>query len=336
MDADTELNRSAIAASGNHVAHGPTMAAVVLDLIRPRGRSLRILEAADAEQSLTATSTPDQVVGIGELDDDDATGTREEGNFDCAVGTEIVHRLDPAERHELLVRLRRATRGAVLLELPRASNGHNPFDEAIEFFRELGDSVLVLSEEHLPALLTLRGAGLGGVDSNPWPSAPGSMPIAGDLASPRGTLRRSLLVSLIDPEGAGLDVAGLHWCSAPAALGRDPAGLAVLPLALEVRQLSDRLDTERTRGDRAEAVAGDLRAKVAELTRIASEDRAARQSAEQLVEIVAAARGYRIGLVICHARAAVRRRVGSAWRWITTPWRKLSARLHRAPAPDGP
>lgn len=324
MDTDTDLNRSAVAASGNHVAHGQTMTAVVLDLIRPRGRSLRILEAADAEHSLTVTSTPDQIVGIGELDDD-ATGTLEEGGFDCAVGTEIVHRVDPAERHALLGRLRRMTRGAVLLELPRASNGHNPFDEAIEFFRELGDSVLVLSEEHLPALLTLRGAGLGDLDSNPWPSAPGSVPP-----------RRSLLVSLIDPEGAGINVAGLHWCSAPVALGRDPAGLAVLPLALEVRQLSDRLDAERTRCDRAEAVAGDLRAKVAELTRIASEDRAARQSAEQLVEIVAAARGYRIGLVICHARLAVRRRVGSAWRWITTPWRKLSARLRRGPAPDGP
>jgi hypothetical protein len=335
MDTETGLNRPATTASASR-APGQSMTAVVLDLIRPPDRPLRILEAADAADSLSATSTPDEIVGVLEAGRNGAAGRFEEGAFDCAVGTEIVHRLDPAERHSLLARLRRAARGAVLLELPRAGNGHNPFDEAIEFFRELGDSVLVLSEEHLPALLTLREAGLGDLDSNGRSPGPASMPLSGDLAGLHATPPRSLLVALIDPGAAGIEVEALHWCSAPVALGRDPAGLAVLPLALEVRQLSDRLAGERARADRAEAVAGDLRAKVAELTRIASEDRAARESAEQLVEIVAAARGYRIGLAICHARAAVRRRAGSAWRWITTPWRKVSARLRRAPAADGP
>jgi hypothetical protein len=110
----------------------------------------------------------------------------------------------------------------------------------------------------------------------------------------------------------------------------------VLPLSLEIRRLSDRLDGERARGRRAEAEAEELRRKVAELTRVASEDRLARESAEELVEIVAAARGYRIGLAICRFRAGVRRRTGSAWRALTAPWRALAARLSQArpPSPD--
>ncbi len=318
------------AEAGNGARPRLSMMGAILDAIRPRGAALRILEAADDGDGLDAISTPDEIVRVGDLGRNGAAGRFEEKAFDCAVCTDMVHRLDATERHALLARLRRAARGVVLVEAPRATNGHNPLEEVIELFHESGDSVLVLSDEHLPALLTLRELGLGG-DSNGRSTGPNMETIAQHLFGPSSASSRAVLVSIIDPD-AGIDLSALQWCcSASSAAGRDPAGLAVLPLSLEVRRLSDRLDAERVRGNRAEAEAGDLRRKVAELARIASEDRSARESADQLVEIVAAARGYRIGLALCRARAVVRRRAGSAWRFVTTPWRAAAARLRSGP-----
>jgi hypothetical protein len=330
---DTDLIGSPATARQSGAHQRPSTVAAVLDVIRPRGGALRILEAADDGDSLAATSTPDEIVSVRDLGRNGDAGRFEEKAFDCAVGTDLVHRLDPGERRALLARLRRAARSVVLVESPRATNGHNPFEEAIELFRELGDSVLVLSEEHLPALLTMRELELAG-DSDGRSSGPNLETIAQHLLAPSPDPSRSVLISIIDPDAPGVDVSALQWCcSAPGAAGRDPAGLAVLPLALEVRRLSDRLEAERVSGSRAEAEAGDLRGKVAELTRIASEDRAAREAADGLVEIVAAARGYRIGLALCRARAAFRRRAGSAWRFVTAPCRAAARRLRHAPPP---
>jgi hypothetical protein len=100
-------------------------------------------------------------------------------------------------------------------------------------------------------------------------------------------------------------------------------------LSVEIRRLSERFDGERVRRDRAEAEAVDLRAKLAELIRVASEDRAAREAAEGQVAVIAAARGYRIGLALCHTRAALRRRVSRVGRVLTAPWRAAVARLRR-------
>jgi hypothetical protein len=339
MGTDSDLIRSAPIQDQNGARRRPSIVGVVLDVLRPRDGSLRILEAADEGDGLALTSSVDEIVSVGDLGRNGAAGRFEEDAFDCAVATEMVHRLDPADRQALLARLRQAARGVVLVEAPRSTNGRNPLEEAIELFREFGDSVLVLSEEHLPALLTLREAGLA-ANSNGSSANGGAQqqPIAQHLLAPYAGSPRSLLVSIVDSDAEGIDVTALQWCcSPPAGSGRDPAGLAVLPLSLEVRRLSDRLEGERVRGARAEAVAADLRTKVAELTRIASEDRAARESAEELVEIVAASRGYRIGLAICRARAALWRRAGSAWRMISAPWRSLAARFRQAPPPaSGP
>ena len=155
------------------------------------------------------------------------------------------------------------------------------------------------------------------------------------MSLPTGS--RSVLVSILDPDAVGVELSGLRWRFSWRDLdGGDRPDLAILPLSLEIRRLSDRLDRERTRRDRVEAEAVDLRAKVAELTRVASEDRAARAAAEGLVEVIGAARGYRIGLALCHARAALRRRVNSVGRFFTAPWRAAGVRLRRGDgAPSG-
>ena len=310
--------------------------AAIIDLVRPPGGRLRILEIGGGETSLAEAEGPDEIVRLGDAGQNGAGRRFDESAFDCAISIDTVHRLDPAERRALLARLRRAATCMVMVESPRASNEHNPLEEAIELFREFGDSVLVVGEEHLPALFALRELRVS-ERSDGRSNGSGPVAIAEHLLSPSPSRPRSVLISIIDPDAPGIDTSALKWCcSSPSVAGRDPAGLAVLPLSLEIRRLSDRLDGERARGRRAEAEAEELRRKVAELTRVVSEDRLARESAEELVEIVAAARGYRIGLAICRFRAGVRRRTGSAWRALTAPWRAVAARLSQArpPSPD--
>jgi hypothetical protein len=336
---DTDVVRSDAtqqrSAHRNGAAPELSTVSVIIDLVRSQGAGLRILEIGSGEVSLAGVPGPDEIVSVDERGRN-GTGRRfderafDEHAFDCAVSVDTVHRLDPAERRALLARLRRAARSIVMVESPRAINGQNPLEEAIELFREFGDAVLVVADEHLPALFALRELRLSGSSSG-RSGAAGPEAIAHHLLGPPAAGSRSVLISIIDADAPGIDVSALKWCcSPPSAEGRDPAGLAVLPLSLEIRRLSDRLDAERAREGRAEAEAEELRRKVAALTRVASEDREARETAEQLVEIVAAARGYRIGLAIHRARATLRRRVGSAWRFVTAPWRAAVARLSEA------
>lgn len=345
-----------------------SMVAAVLDLVRAPGGSLRVLELASEAGSLTSLAGPDEIVALGGVGPDanrngngngsesrngngipatevgpagdgngntdrspggngEDNGTRKRG-FDCAVAIDAVHRLGAAERRRRLARLRRAARGLVVVEAPRAGDGENPLDDAIELFREYGDSVLVLSAEHLPAVLTmaeLRRAP-GGAAAG---AGPGSQAISQGLLAASSQPPRSLLISIVDPEAPGIDVSALQWCCSPAgAPERDPASLALLPLSLEIRRLSDRLELERADAGRVRAEADDMRRKLADLTRIASEDRRARENAELQVEIIAAARGYRIGLAFWKVRAATRRRLAAGWRLVTAPAR-ATARLLR-------
>jgi hypothetical protein len=324
MEAGTDTDVVTGAGRARAAIDQPSLAAVsaVLDVVRAQGRGLRVLEVASEACSLAAVASPDEVVNLNGSWDDPAP-TRAEKAYDCAVAIDAVHRLEPSEQRQLLTRLRRAARVAVLVEAPRPSGVEDPFEEAIELFRGLGDSVLVLGAEHLPTLFALRDAGLNGG------SAHQSLPSPNDS--------RSVLVSIIDPDAIGVGLSGLRrrfaWSDVG---GRDEADVSVLSLAVEIRRLSERLDGERARRDRAEAEAVDLRAKVAELTRVASEDRAARDGAEALVEVIAAARGYRIGLALCRARAALRRRASRVARALTAPGRFVIARLRRgAAAPSG-
>jgi hypothetical protein len=324
MEAGTDTDVVTGAARARPTTDRPSLAAVsaVLDVVRAQGRGLRVLEVANEACSLATLASPDEVVRLNGSAWDDSAPTRAENAYDCAVAIDAVHRLDPSEQRPLLTRLRRAARVAVLVEAPRPSGVEDPFEEAIELFRGLGDSVLVLGAEHLPPLFALRDDGLnGGSAHQPMPSTNGS---------------RSVLVSIIDPDAVGIGLSGLRrrfaWSDVG---GRDEADVSVLSLAVEIRRLSERLDGERARRDRAESEAVDLRAKVAELTRVASEDRAAREGAESLVEVIAAARGYRIGLALCRARSALRRRVSRVGRALTAPGRFVVARLRRgASAPS--
>ena len=130
--------------------------AAIIDLVRPPGGRLRILEIGGGETSLAEAEGPDEIVSLGDPGQNGASRRFDESAFDCAISIDTVHRLDPAERRALLARLRRAATCMVMVESPRASNEHNPLEEAIELFREFGDSVLVVGEEHLPALFALR------------------------------------------------------------------------------------------------------------------------------------------------------------------------------------
>jgi hypothetical protein len=327
IDTDVVLGSAAARAPEDR----PSLSTVsaILDVVRPPGRALRVLELASGGFSLATLASPDEVVSLNGSASGNPAPRSAKDAYDCAVAIDAVHRLEPEERRPLLMQLRRAARAAVLLEAPRPSGVENPFEEAIELFRELGDSVLVLGDEHLPALFALREAGLDGEPAG-GSSHNGRGPAGLHQSMPLPAGSRSVLVSILDPDAVGVELSGLRWRFAWRDLdGGDRPDLAILPLSLEIRRLSDRLDRERTRRDRAEAEAVDLRAKVAELTRVASEDRAAREAAEGLVEVIGAARGYRIGLALCHARAALRRRANSVGRVLAAPWRAAGARLRR-------
>lgn len=289
----------------------------VLDLIRAPGATLRILEASGGSSRLQR--------GRGDVVSRFPVGNGGPApapdTFDCVVCVDLLHRLDPAHRHRTLLGMRRATRGAVVVEIPRASNGHDPLAETIDALGGFGDSILVLNDEHLPALFALRELDRSAAPDPDRP-APTRRAAPGASAATAGEAR-SIVISVADPDHPGIDLSLLEWCCSPAGAGREPSELAVLPLSLEVRRLSTRLDAERARADRAEAEGADLRRKLGELTRIASEDRAGREQAEELVEIVAAARGYRIGLALCNARQALRRRLASARLRLSAPWRAI-------------
>ena len=231
--------------------------AAIIDLVRPPGGRLRILEIGGGETSLAEAEGPDEIVSLGDPGQNGAGRRFDESAFDCAISIDMVHRLDPAERRALLARLRRAATCMVMVESPRASNEHNPLEEAIELFREFGDSVLVVGEEHLPALFALRELTVSASARGGRVERLGSRAIA-EHCSRRRRPAPSVLISIIDPDAPGIDTSALKWCcSSPSVAGRDPAGLAVLPLSLEIRRLSDRLDGERARGRRAEAEAED-------------------------------------------------------------------------------
>jgi hypothetical protein len=333
---DTDVVTGSAAARATEYRPSLSTVRAILDVVRPPGRALRVLEVASAAGSLATLASPDEVVSLDRSAWDDPAPTRVENAYDCAIAIDAVHRLEPDEQRRLLTQLRRAARAAVLVEAPRPSSAENPFEEAIELFRELGDSVLVVGAEHLPTLFALREAGLAGEPAGRSDHA-GQETAEGRQWTSSPSASRSVLVSIIDPDAVGVELSGLRSRFAlPDVGGRDRDDLAVLALSVEIRRLSERLDRERVTRDRAEAEAVDLRAKLAELTRVASEDRAAREAAEALVEVVAAARGYRIGLVLCHARAALRRRLSRVARVLTAPWRASVARLRRgAAAPSG-
>lgn len=303
-----------------------------LDVFRPPGRALRILEVASDGCSLAALASPDEVVSLNGSASEAPAPTPAVHAYDCAVAIDVVHRLEPSERPPLLTELRRAARAAVLVEAPRPSGSENPFEEAIELFRALGDSVFVLGTEHLPTLAAVGAAGMNGGSDHGGRETVERQESTDSLAD-----SRSVLVAIIAPDAVGIELSGLRRHFARTRVdGRDREDVAVLSLSVEIRRLSERLERELTRRDRAEAEAEDLRAKVAELTRVASEDRAAREGAEALVAVIAAARGYRIGLALCHARAAVRRRLGKVTRVFTAPWRAvIGLRRGGAAAPDG-
>jgi hypothetical protein len=330
---DTDVVTGATAARAPEDSPSLSTLSAILDVVRPPGRALRVLEVASGGFSLGTPASPDEVVSV----EDPASGdlAPRKDAFDCVVAIDAVHRLAPEKRRPLLMQLRRAARAAVLLEAPCPSGVENPFEEAIELFRELGDSVLVLGDEHIPALFALREAGLGGEPAgDSSQNGRGRTALHEATSSPPGA--RSVLVSILDPDAVGVELSGLRWRFAWRDLdGGDRADLAILPLSLEIRRLSERLDRERTSRDRAEAEAVDLRAKVAELTRVASEDRAEREAAEALVEVIAAARGYRIGLALCRARIALRRWVSRVGRVLTAPGRAAIAWLRRGAAAPG-
>jgi hypothetical protein len=327
IDADVALGAAAARVNGD----GPSLVTVsaVLDVVRPPGGTLRILEVAGGACSLATPASPDEVVRLDGPAFDDPAPRAAENAYDCAVAIDTLDRLEPEDRRPLLTQLRRAARAAVLVEAPRPNGAGHAFDDAIELFRGLGDSVVVLGTEDLPALFALREVGLG--EEPAGRSNGNGLPTAAPHESvPSTPGSRSVLVAIIDPDAVGLELAGLRSRFAgPLVEPPGRADLAVLSLSVEIRRLSERLDGELTRRDRAEAEAVDLRTKVAELTRVASEDRAAREAAEALVEVIAAARGYRIGLALCHARAAARRVMAKAARVLTAPWRAAVARLRR-------
>jgi hypothetical protein len=319
---DTDVVTATAALDATGAAPGLAAVSAVLDVVRPPGRALRVLEVASETCSLATLASPDEVVSLDGSVWGGPAPRGAENAYDCAVAIDAVHRLEPEQRRSLLTQLRRQARAAVLVEAPRPSDVENPFEEAIELFRGLGDSVLVLGAEHLPTLFALREGLDGRPNGRPHHQASADS--------------RSVLVSIIDPDAVGVELSGLRrgfaWSDS---VRRDRADLAVLALSVEIRRLSERFDGERVRRDRAEAEALDLRAKLAELTRIASEDRAAREAAEGQVAVIAAARGYRIGLALCHARAALRRRVTRVGRVLTAPWRAAVARLRRDAAGPG-
>lgn len=315
-------------ADGLAHAHAHTVGAI-LDLIRPDGAGLRVLADAAGAESLFALPTPDEIVSIDDIELRIADESHVSG-FDCAVSIDAADRPETHEWQGSLAEMRSVTRGLMLVEAPDVSNGLDPLEETIELFQGLGDLVLVLREEQIPALLMLRRLRVGSVLGERPYGADGRM--NGSGVDPRRPRRfapsahspRSVLISIIDPGASGIDVSPLLSCCSPG--DAETSDFAILPLMLELRRLSESVATERARADRAQAEAGDLRYKLAELARIAADDRAAREAAEELVKIIGAARGYRIGLAICLARLAVRRWAAAVWRLISAPWRALIAR----------
>jgi hypothetical protein len=324
---DTDVLTVAAASRSNGDRPSLATLCAVLDVVRRPGHPLRVLEVSLGAGSLASLVWPDEVVRLDGAGWEDSAPKAAENAYDCAVAIDWAHRLEPFQRRPLLTRLRRAARAAVLVEAPRANGSENPFEDAIELFREFGDSVVVLGTEHLPALAALRDAAHDGEPAGDFDRA--------GLQAANGS--RSVLVSIIDPDAVGVGLARLRQRPVlPSARVPDPGDVAVLSLSVEVRRLSERLDSELERRDRAEAEATDLRGKVAELTRIASEDRFAREAAEAQVAVVAAARGYRIGLALYHARAAVRRALRRVGRAVTAPVRAVVGLLRRdAAAPSG-
>lgn len=106
--------------------------------------------------------------------------------------------------------------------------------------------------------------------------------------------------------------------------------VALARMASEVNRANDRLHAELTRSRERDALLAqreaelrDLASKLAEIAVTASTDRVARRKAERLVDVVAASRGYRIGLRVHRVRLRAKR----AARTIVTGPRAICRRL---------
>ena len=127
---DTDVVPGPAAPRASEAAESLSTLSAILDVVRPPGRALRVLEVASGGVSLATLASPDEVVSLDGSASGDRAPRGPKDAYDCAVAIDALHRLEPEEQRPLLMQLRRAARAAVLLEAPRPSGVENPFEEA--------------------------------------------------------------------------------------------------------------------------------------------------------------------------------------------------------------
>jgi hypothetical protein len=117
--------------------------------------------------------------------------------------------------------------------------------------------------------------------------------------------------------------------------------VAIALMASEVSLANDRFQGELTRSRQGDALLAqreaelrDLASKLAEMAATASADRIARRNAERMVEVIAASRGYRIGLRLHRVRLEAKRAVRTIVAGPRSIARRLVTKLSRGKWPD--
>ena len=304
---------------------GARIAAATLDLIRSGERSLRVLELGNPETSLALLCADDEVAA---LDGEDIAEAPDSETFDCAVSVDRIWRLEGEERTEHLEALRSQAR-IVLIEAPL--NGDSVLEDAGRFFEEQGDWTALVSEDRLAELRALSA--LDGLDG-PGEAIRSLATALENLSRGSDVADRGVLISATDESAPGFDLQPLRPDDSPGAVNTQGLLAGALPLALEMQRTSNRLAAAERRSQglelalqRRDSQLTDLSTKLAELSRVAAEERRVRRRIERDLEEAKGTRGYRLGLWSYRVRTRMRRgarRFGAA---ILSPLRRAKRRL---------
>ncbi len=302
------------------------IAAAALDLIRSGERSLRVLQLGGADAPLAPLCADDEVAEA-EVEGAEAGSTAE--RFDCAVSVDRLWRLSGSERTEHLEALRASAR-IVLVEAPL--NGDSVLEDAGRFFEELGDWTALVSEERLAELHALSA--LEEVEE-PGDAIRTLARALDNLTRTAENTDRAVLVSVTDESAPGFDLESLRRRDSGGSATSPTALLAgALPVALEMQRAGNRSAVAERRAQELEltlarraARLDDLASKLAEATRLASDERRLRRRAERELEVAKGTRGYRLGLRIYRIRTRIRAGARSFAAAVVSPLRRVKRRL---------
>lgn len=260
-----------------------------LDLIRSGNSSLRVLQLGGTAGSLAPWRKGDEIALV-----EAESSLANTQSADCAVSVDRLSSLSGAERREHLEELR-SNAGVILVEAPLEQDA--ALDDAQRYFEELGDWTTLVTERRFS-----------------------------ELPASTSTAERAVLVCVADESAAAIDVTALRTETAP-----DNETSAV---GLELSRAAQRLEAaeQRTRTLEGElgrrgAQVSDLATKLADLSRLAADERRRRRRAEFELEQAKSTRGYRLGLRIFHIRTAIRGAFASVGRTITSPLRLAKRKL---------